>query len=86
MENAAHGVRINTLAPGWTETPMVVANSAQNPAFAALARAAIPARRGGQPIELAEAAVWLCSARASYVVGQMLVVDGGMTIGGFEPA
>jgi NAD(P)-dependent dehydrogenase (short-subunit alcohol dehydrogenase family) len=86
MENAAHGVRVNTLAPGWTETPMVVANSAQNPAFAALARAAIPARRGGQPIELAEAAVWLCSAQASYVIGQMLVVDGGMTIGGFEPA
>ncbi|AKU95038.1 3-oxoacyl-[acyl-carrier protein] reductase [Labilithrix luteola] len=86
MENAAHGIRVNTLAPGWTETPMVVANSAQNPAFAALARAAIPAKRGAQPIEIAEAAVWLCSAQASYVMGQMLVVDGGMTIGGFEPS
>src|SRR5882762_9238004 len=48
MENAAHNVRINALAPGWTETPMVVANSAQNPAFAKLARAAIPAKRGGE--------------------------------------
>ena len=86
MENAAHGIRVNTLAPGWTETPMVVANSAQNPAFAALARAAIPAKRGGQPREVAEAAVWLCSAQASYVFGQMLIVDGGMTIGGFEPS
>src|SRR5213593_1331754 len=38
MENAAHHIRINALAPGWTETPMVVANSAQNPAFAKLAR------------------------------------------------
>jgi NAD(P)-dependent dehydrogenase (short-subunit alcohol dehydrogenase family) len=63
---------------------MVVANSAQNPAFAALARTAIPAKRGGQPSEIAEAAVWLCSDAASYVFGQMLVVDGGMTIGGFE--
>lgn len=84
MENAAHNVRINALAPGWTETPMVVANSAQNPAFAKMARAAIPAKRGGQASEVAAAAVWLCSPEASYVMGQMLVVDGGMTIGGFE--
>ena len=83
MENAAHNVRINALAPGWTETPMVVANSAQNPAFAKLARAAIPAKRGGEASEVAAAAVWLCSPDASYVIGQMLVVDGGMTIGGF---
>jgi NAD(P)-dependent dehydrogenase (short-subunit alcohol dehydrogenase family) len=84
MENAAHGVRINALAPGWTETPMVVAASAQNPAFAELARTAIPAKRGGTPNEVAAVAVWLCSAESSYVFGQMLVVDGGMTIGGFE--
>jgi NAD(P)-dependent dehydrogenase (short-subunit alcohol dehydrogenase family) len=65
---------------------MVVANSAQNPAFAEHVRWAIPARRGGQPCEVAAAAVWLCSAEASYVFGQMLVVDGGMTIGGFAPS
>ncbi len=84
MENAAHNIRINALVPGWTETPMVIANSAQNPVFAKLARSAIPAKRGGEASEVAAAAVWLCSAEASYVFGQMLVVDGGMTIGGFE--
>lgn len=84
MENAARGIRVNALAPGWTETPMVVANSAQNPAFAELARTAIPAKRGGRPEELAAAAVWLSSDAASYLIGHMLVVDGGMTIGGFE--
>lgn len=84
MENAAHGIRVNALAPGWTETPMVAANSVQNPAFAELARTAIPAKRGAEPAEVAAAAVWLCSPAASYVIGQMLVVDGGMTIGGFE--
>ncbi|MES2106285.1 MAG: SDR family NAD(P)-dependent oxidoreductase [Pseudomonadota bacterium] len=84
MENAAHNIRINAIAPGWTETPMVIANSAQNPAFAELARKAIPAKRGGQPSEIAAAAVWLSSSLSSYVFGQMLVVDGGMTIGGFE--
>ena len=84
MENAAHNIRVNTLAPGWTETPMVRANSAQNPAFAANAKTAIPAKRGGDSSELAAAAVWLASGEASYVVGHMLVVDGGMTIGGFD--
>jgi NAD(P)-dependent dehydrogenase (short-subunit alcohol dehydrogenase family) len=84
MENAARGVRINAIAPGWTETPMVAANSAQNPAFAALARQAIPAKRGAHPAEIAEAAVWLSSPASSYMHGQLLVVDGGMTIGGFE--
>ncbi|MGC7403453.1 SDR family NAD(P)-dependent oxidoreductase [Pandoraea pneumonica] len=84
MENAAHGVRVNALAPGWTETPMVVAASAQNPGFAQLATTAIPAKRGAHPGEIAAAAVWLASDAASYVMGQMLVVDGGMTIGGFE--
>ena len=44
---------------------------------------AIPAKRGGEATEVAAAAVWLCSAEASYVFGQMFVVDGGMTIGGF---
>lgn len=83
MENAAHKVRINALAPGWTDTPMVVAASAQNPAFAQLATTAIPAKRGAHPNEIAAAAVWLASDAASYVMGQMLVVDGGMTIGGF---
>ena len=84
MENAAHGIRVNALAPGWTETPMVIKASAQNPSFAAQATNAIPAKRGGQPSEIAQAALWLCSSASSYVFGQILVVDGGMTIGGFE--
>lgn len=86
MENAGRGIRVNTLSPGWTETPMVAANSRQNPAFAELARNAIPAGRGAQAEEIASAAVWLASDAASYVFGQMLVADGGMTIGGFEPS
>jgi NAD(P)-dependent dehydrogenase (short-subunit alcohol dehydrogenase family) len=84
MENAAHKVRVNALLPGWTDTPLVRAESAQNPAFAKHGLSAIPAKRGGQPSEVAAAAVWLCSSEASYVMGQMIVVDGGMTIGGFE--
>ncbi len=67
-----------------TETPLVASNIKQNPGFAELTRSAIPARRGAHPREVAAAAVWLCSGESSYVFGHMLVVDGGMTIGGFE--
>ena len=84
MENGRNNIRVNTLAPGFTETPMVQVASAQNPAFANQNISNIPARRGAQSCEVAAAAVWLCSAEASHVFGQMLVVDGGMTIGGFE--
>jgi NAD(P)-dependent dehydrogenase (short-subunit alcohol dehydrogenase family) len=45
---------------------------------------AIPAKRGGQAGEVAASAVWLTLDEASYVMGHMLLVDGGMTIGGFE--
>jgi NAD(P)-dependent dehydrogenase (short-subunit alcohol dehydrogenase family) len=65
-------------------TRVAAMESAQNPAFAALAKQAIPAKRGAQPREIAEAAVWLSSTGSSYVHGQLLVIDGGMTIGGFE--
>jgi NAD(P)-dependent dehydrogenase (short-subunit alcohol dehydrogenase family) len=42
MENAAHSIRVNTLAPGWTETRMIAVASAQNPAFAKQAISSIP--------------------------------------------
>ena len=57
MENGANKIRVNTVAPGWTETPMVAAASAQNPAFAKQAVSTLPARRGAQPGEVAAAAV-----------------------------
>jgi NAD(P)-dependent dehydrogenase (short-subunit alcohol dehydrogenase family) len=84
-EYARAGVRINAIAPGRTETPMVTGvaldNSVFSAAFAAEAES-LPAGRGADPIEIARAMFWLCSPAASYVYGHMLVVDGGVTIGG----
>ncbi|AEG50184.1 3-oxoacyl-(acyl-carrier-protein) reductase [Sphingobium chlorophenolicum L-1] len=85
MENASKGVRVNALAPGLTDTPMVAATRVENVAFDNMARTAVPMKRAAQPDEAAAAAVWLCSPAASYVTGQMIIVDGGLTIGGFEP-
>jgi NAD(P)-dependent dehydrogenase (short-subunit alcohol dehydrogenase family) len=71
------GIRVNTLAPGMTETPMLQ-RSAQH---SGLQQTAIghrmPLGRLGSAEEQAEAALWLCSPRASFVTGETLAVDGG---------
>jgi NAD(P)-dependent dehydrogenase (short-subunit alcohol dehydrogenase family) len=84
-EYARVGIRINAIAPGRTDTPMVAGvaldDSVFSAAFAAEAES-IPAGRSAEPIEIARAMYWLCSPAASYVYGHMLVVDGGVTVGG----
>jgi len=84
-EYARAGVRINAIAPGRTETPMVTGVALDNSVFSAAFAAeadSLPAGRGADPIEIARAMFWLCSPAASYVYGHMLIVDGGVTIGG----
>ncbi len=76
-ELASRGVTVNALAPGYIETAMTAAIPE-----AAQARmlADIPAGRAGQPEDVAAAAVFLASARAAYITGQVLNVDGGMAM------
>lgn len=81
LDFAAQNIRVNVLMPGFTDTPMlqVAAAGVDLPPLDELADRVIPMKRLGRPEEQAEAAVWLCSDRASYVTGTAMVVDGGMS-------
>ncbi len=72
MEVGKRDVRVNALAPGFIETGM----TASLPKEALLPH--IPLRRFGLAEEVAAAASFLCSARASYITGQVLAMNGGL--------
>ncbi|MFD1715847.1 SDR family NAD(P)-dependent oxidoreductase [Amnibacterium flavum] len=76
-ELARTGVRVNGLAPGTMDTPLVRGLGSSDDELAQLAAARIPVGRLGGTDEVAEGAAWLSSPAASYVVGHILVIDGG---------
>lgn len=75
LENAKSGVRVNAICPGSTDTPMLQGFMRGSDAARKMILASTPPGRLGTPEESAEAAVWLCSDRASYVSGESLFVD-----------
>jgi glucose 1-dehydrogenase len=75
-ELAAHGIRINALSPGITETPLTAAN----PGPFAEAVANVPMGRAALPADLGAAAYFLCSPEATFITGANLVVDGGESL------
>ncbi|MBA7570201.1 2,5-dichloro-2,5-cyclohexadiene-1,4-diol dehydrogenase [subsurface metagenome] len=79
LTHAKHGIRVNAVCPGSTDTPMT-APTGDNPTFswAEFAKTHVPLGRQGKPEEVAEAVVWLCSDAASYITGVALPVDGGI--------
>jgi NAD(P)-dependent dehydrogenase (short-subunit alcohol dehydrogenase family) len=77
LEYAQSGIRVNAVCPGPVETPLVTKIIERQPEIVDAITEREPIGRMGQPEEIANAVVWLCSDDASFVVGAALPVDGG---------
>ncbi|MFI5268726.1 MAG: glucose 1-dehydrogenase [Chloroflexota bacterium] len=79
LEGARNGIRANAVAPGFVETPMT-ATIPDTLREQMIAR--IPLKRTAKPEDVARVHLFLVSDDASYITGQLIVVDGGLTVGG----
>jgi len=79
VELAPHNIQVNAIAPGYFATEM---NRAllDDAKFTAWVKARTPAGRWGEPEEISGLAVFLASGAANYVTGQMVMIDGGMSV------
>jgi NAD(P)-dependent dehydrogenase (short-subunit alcohol dehydrogenase family) len=85
LETARNGIRINVVCPAVIETPMGE-RIFGGPEIRPYAVSLHPIGRFGKPMEIAEAVLWMCSDRASFMTGQSLVLDGGFLAGPKSPA
>ena len=81
-EWAPDGIRVNAVAPWYIRTPLAEA-VLQRPDYLQAVLDRTPLRRVGEPAEVGAAVAFLCLPAASYITGQCLSVDGGMTVNGF---
>ena len=79
IEYAKRGIRINAICPGLVDTPLVAKLMAESKEFASRLVDSHPIGRIAKASEIADAVVWLCSDKSSYLVGAALPLDGGYT-------
>tara|TARA_R110002124_G_C8594914_1_gene483707 strand:- start:132 stop:515 length:384 start_codon:yes stop_codon:yes gene_type:complete len=77
-EWGARGVRSNVVSPGLVRTPLSAAFYADNETLAAR-ESMVPVGRIGDPVDTANAVLFLCSSRANYITGQEIIIDGGLS-------
>lgn len=77
LEYAKENIRINAVCPGPIETPMIERFTKKEPSMRDQLTTPDPMGRMGKPAEIANAVVWLCSEKASYVTGHSMLIDGG---------
>jgi NAD(P)-dependent dehydrogenase (short-subunit alcohol dehydrogenase family) len=82
LEWADRGIRVNAVAPGWTRTEMVAGGIKDGRLSEEALTARIPQKRLAEPSEIAKVVMFLASTDSSYITGQTIVVDGGITING----
>ncbi len=79
LEFAKSDIRVNAVLPAAIDTPMITRLKDSNEDAAESLKKLHPIGRVGTPLEVANACLWLCSERASFVTGSSLTVDGGYT-------
>jgi NAD(P)-dependent dehydrogenase (short-subunit alcohol dehydrogenase family) len=77
LEYAGQGIRMNTVCPGVIQTPMMDRLTGKKKEAIEQFTALEPVGRMGQPEEIANTVVWMCSDEASFITGHAMVVDGG---------
>jgi len=77
LQYVRQGIRVNAVCPGWIRTPPVQGYIDREPAAGQEVVDQEPIGRLGEPAEVAEAVLWLCSEAATFMVGHAMPVDGG---------
>lgn len=81
LEYVRHNIRVNAVCPVYTHSAMVDELINSSPDMENRLRRAIPIGRFGQPEEIAQAILWLCSEENAFCTGQAIQMDGGLTAG-----